>query len=55
MADEPKLTTDEYDAKHGKPEATPDAPAISVDDQWGGKLNPVRDTALAGANLKTVT
>lgn len=54
MAEEPKDPIDEYDAKHGKPEATPDAPNISETDAWGTSLNPVRETPLAGKNLKEV-
>lgn len=49
---EPKDPIEEYDSKHGKP--APDAPPISEDEAWGGKLNPVRETPLAGANLKNV-
>jgi hypothetical protein len=45
---------DAYDSKHGKPEATPDAPAMSEADLYGTTLNPVRETPLAAANLKAV-
>lgn len=51
---EPKDPLDAYDAKHGRPEATPDAPTISEADAWGTTLNPVRETPLAGTNLKQV-
>lgn len=43
---------DEYDRKHGAP--APDAPKLTEDEAWGGKLNPVRETAPAFSNLKTV-
>jgi hypothetical protein len=49
---EPVDPIDAYDSKHGKP--APDAPVISEDDAWGNKLNPVRETPLAGSNLKAV-
>lgn len=51
---EPKDPIDEYDRVHGNPAATPDKPNISEADSWGEKLNPVRETPLAGANLKEV-
>lgn len=45
-------TTEEYDAKHGKP--GPDHTPRSPDEQWGQSLNPVRDTPNAAKNLKQV-
>lgn len=49
---EPKDTTEEYDAKHGKP--GPDHDPRSEDEQWGGSLNPVRETPLPAKGLKQV-
>lgn len=54
MSEEPKDPIDAYDAKHGRPEATPAAPNMSEADLFGEKLNPVRETPNAAANLKTV-
>jgi len=52
--EEPKDPIDAYDSAHGRPEATPDRPNISPADEFGEKLNPVRDTPLAGTNLNQV-
>lgn len=52
MATEPADPIDQYDTKHGKP--APDAPVVSEDEAWGGKLNPVRETPNAATNLKAV-
>lgn len=54
MENDNKLAIDEYDSKHGRPEATPDAPVVSEQDAWGTSLNPVRETPNAAANLKAV-
>ena len=43
---------DAYDSKYGKPDSGP--PKLTEDEAWGGKLNPVVETALAGKNLKQV-
>jgi len=51
---EQQIPIDEYDRKHGAPEKTPDAPKLTEDEAWGNKLNPVRETPLAGTNLKDV-
>ena len=54
MSEEGRDVIEEYDSKHGKPEATPDKPNISPDDEWGEKLNPVRETPNAAKNLAQV-
>jgi hypothetical protein len=54
MNEEPKDPIEAYDAAHGDPSKTPAAPALSEADEWGTKLNPVRDTPLAGTGLKQV-
>lgn len=54
MSEEPKDPIDEYDSKHGRPEATPDKPVQSEADAWGTSLNPVRETPLAATGLKSV-
>jgi hypothetical protein len=54
MAEEPKDPIDAYDAKHGRPEATPDKPNQAEAEAWGTKLNPVRETPQAAKNLKSV-
>lgn len=54
MAEDVKDPIDAYDSKHGRPEATPDKPNQSEADAWGTNLNPVRETPLAGTNLKEV-
>ena len=41
---------DDYDRANGKPDNGP--PKLSEDEQWGGKLNPVRETPMAGTGLK---
>lgn len=51
---EPKVPTDAYDAAHGNPAKTPDAPKQSEADAWGTNLNPVRETPLAAKGLKAV-
>jgi hypothetical protein len=51
---EEKDPLDAYDAKHGRPEATPAAPAMSEADLFGTSLNPVRETPLAGTGLREV-
>lgn len=43
---------DAYDKKHGKPDNG--APKMNEDELYGSKMNPVRDTPLAGKNLKDV-
>ena len=43
---------DEIDRKNGTPENGP--PKLSEDEAWGLKLNPVRETPLAGTGLKAV-
>lgn len=48
------IPVDEYDSKHGKPEATPAAPKLSEAEAFGTSLNPVRETPLAAKNLQTV-
>lgn len=52
MANEDKDPIDEYDRQHGKPDAG--APKLSDNDAWGNNLNPVRETPLAGTNLRDV-
>lgn len=54
MSEEPKDPIDAYDAKHGRPEATPNKPNQDPNEAWGESLNPVRETPLAGTNLKDV-
>lgn len=54
MGDTVRDTTEEYDRAHGDPCKTPDRPNISEADEWGTSLNPVRETPLAGKNLKDV-
>lgn len=49
-----KIPTDEYDRTHGKPGSVPDAPAMSEEDKYGTKLNPVRETPPAFTGLKQV-
>lgn len=49
---EPKDPLDDYDRTHGAPDNGP--PKISEADAWGTKLNPVRETPLAGSGLKSV-
>lgn len=46
---EPKDTEQEYDAKHGAPNGG--TPSVPADEQWGEKLNPVRETPVAAKNL----
>ena len=52
MAEGDKLPIDEYDAKHGKPGAAPDAKPISEADAFGTTLNPVRETATPFTGLR---
>lgn len=53
MAEEAtKDPIDAYDAAHGVPGAAPAEPQLSEADKWGTSLNPLRETPLAGANLK---
>ena len=49
---EPKDPLDDYDRAHGKPDNGP--PKISEEEAWGGNLNKVRETPLAGTGLKSV-
>jgi hypothetical protein len=43
---------DDYDKKFGAPDNGP--PKLTEDEAWGGKLNPVVETPLAGTGLKQV-
>jgi hypothetical protein len=43
---------DDYDRQHGAPDNG--QPKLSEDDAWGTRLNPVRETPLAGTGLKSV-
>lgn len=43
---------DDYDRTHGAPNNG--MPKLSEDEAWGTKLNPVRETPLAGTGLKQV-
>lgn len=43
---------DAYDSKFGKPDNGP--PKLTEDEAFGTKLNPVRETPLAGTGLKSV-
>jgi hypothetical protein len=52
MEPEPKDPNEEIDRKLGTPQTG--APPLSEDEAWGGKLNPVRETPLAGTNLRDV-
>lgn len=54
MSEEPKDPIDAYDSKHGDPSKTPDHPNQSEAEAWGTNLNPVRETPMAGTNLKQV-
>jgi hypothetical protein len=47
---EPKDPLDEYDRTHGKPDNG--LPKMSEDEAWGTRVNPVRETPLAGTGLK---
>ena len=49
---EPNDPLDAYDSAHGKPDNGP--PKLSEEELFGGKLNPVRETPLAGTGLKQV-
>jgi hypothetical protein len=49
---EPKDPLDDYDRKYGKPDNGP--PKLSEDEAWGTRLNPIRETPLAGTGLKSV-
>lgn len=49
---EPKDEIETYDSKHGTPGE--DHKPLSEADAWGTSLNPVRETPLAGKNLKSV-
>jgi hypothetical protein len=54
MAEEPKDQTDVYDQKHGNPSKEPQDRGATEEQKWGGGQNPVRETPLAGSNLKSV-
>lgn len=49
---EPSLPVDEYDSSHGKQDDG--IPKVSEEQAWGTSLNPVRETPMAGTNLKQV-
>jgi hypothetical protein len=50
--EEPKDPQEQYDSKHGAPNGG--TPSVPVEEQWGGNLNPVRETPQSGKNLKGV-
>ena len=49
---EPKLPVDDYDSTHGKQDDS--IPHVSDEQAWGTAQNPVRETPMAGTNLKQV-
>lgn len=52
MEPEPKDPNEEIDRKLGTPQTG--APSLSEDEAWATKQNPVRETPLAGTNLRDV-
>jgi hypothetical protein len=50
--EEPKDPSQEYDNQHGKPDGG--TPNVSVDEQWGERLNEVRETPNAAKGLSKV-